>query len=104
MRRNLGATSLRRRRRHGSPMDVYDTLPSPLRRWMSEAALPWSPESCRRIWVRLRAEGAPVEEVLGTLARVEAKCLERDTAAQPRIEAVGDLGRHTRGAASARLQ
>ncbi|MEC9104487.1 MAG: DUF6525 family protein, partial [Pseudomonadota bacterium] len=42
MRRNV-ATTLRRRRRPADPMQAYDALPRPLRAWMAQAALPWSP-------------------------------------------------------------
>ncbi len=75
---NLGATSLRRRRRRDDPMREFDALPPPLRQWLSEAALPWSPRSCRRIWQRARSEGEPVAQVLAKLDRAEADCLCRD--------------------------
>lgn len=41
MSRNI-ATSLRRRRR-SDPMRDFDALPPPLRNWMRQAALAWSP-------------------------------------------------------------
>lgn len=75
---NLGATRQRRRRRNSDPMRAYDALPAPLRRWMAEAALPWSPTSCRRIWVRARERGENIEDVLDRLSRAEAACLARD--------------------------
>jgi len=37
---NLGQSSLRGKRRSGDPMSAYDSLPAPLRLWLSEAALP----------------------------------------------------------------
>ncbi|WP_372802524.1 DUF6525 family protein [Paracoccus seriniphilus] len=72
---NLGATRLRRRSRAEDPMRTFDTLPRPLRRWLAEAAMPWSPASCRRIWMRARSEGEPVEDILARLDRAEKKCL-----------------------------
>ena len=75
---NLGETRLKRRRRRRDPMRAYDALPPPLRRWLAEAALPWSPASCRRIWKRARARGEPIDAVLARLDRAEAQTLSRD--------------------------
>ncbi|WP_058248739.1 DUF6525 family protein [Tropicibacter naphthalenivorans] len=76
MRRNV-STTLRRRRR-GDPMRAFDALPRPLRAWMAQAALPWSPTSCRRIWVKAQAQGASLEDVLARLDRAEQRTLARD--------------------------
>ena len=78
MPRNLGATSLRRRRRSTDPMPTYDALPAPLRHWLSEAALPWSPASARRIWARANAQGLSTAETLALLAQTETNTLARD--------------------------
>ncbi|QBF30093.1 DUF6525 family protein [Thalassococcus sp. S3] len=75
---NLGATSLRRRRRPGQSMQTYDTLPAPIRQWLSQAALPWSPASARKIWMRARAKGMSAEEAITTLSQAEARSLKRD--------------------------
>ncbi|MFK7875587.1 MAG: DUF6525 family protein [Paracoccaceae bacterium] len=80
--RNLGATSLRRKRRPGDPMQSYDALPAPLRNWLSQAALPWSPASAQRIWDRANAQGCSVTDALTALSRVEQKTLARDHHAQ----------------------
>jgi hypothetical protein len=45
---------------------------------MAQAALPWSPASCRRIWVRARAEGTSPDDILDRLDRAEQKTLARD--------------------------
>jgi hypothetical protein len=75
---NLGATALRPRRRAVDPMRVYDRLPRELRAWMAEAALPWSPLSCLRLWRRaLSEEGCP-ERARARLDRAEAALLARD--------------------------
>ena len=76
---NLGETRLARRRARRDPMRAFDGLPAPLRRWLADAALPWSPASCRRIWQRARARGEPVEAILARLDRAEALTLSRDT-------------------------
>ncbi|PJE36476.1 hypothetical protein CVM52_11930 [Pseudooceanicola lipolyticus] len=76
MSRNL-ATSLQRRRR-ANPMQTYDALPGPLRAWVAQAALPWSPASCLRIWRRARDQGDSPEAILARLDRAEALTLSRD--------------------------
>ncbi|WP_084782753.1 DUF6525 family protein [Roseivivax halodurans] len=78
MSRNL-STSLRRRRRRGDPMRDFDRLPSPLRAWLAQAALPWSPASCRRIWRKARAAGSLPQDIITILDRAERVALERDT-------------------------
>lgn len=76
--RNLGQTSLRRKRRATDPMDIYDTLPAPLRQWLSQAALPWSPTSARNIWKRAQAKGLDSDQALAVLHKAETRTLARD--------------------------
>lgn len=71
------ATSLRRRRR-SDPMREFDSLPQPLRNWMHQAALAWSPASCRRIWQKAQAEGEAPDAILARLDRAERITLARD--------------------------
>ncbi|MDX8354917.1 DUF6525 family protein [Cognatiyoonia sp. IB215182] len=78
MSRNLGATSLRRKRRAADPMRCYDALPAPLRLWLSQAALPWSPISAKRLWNRARANGLSTQDALLALSQAEQKTLARD--------------------------
>lgn len=78
MNRNLGQTSLRRKKRSGDPMEAFDGLPAPVRQWVAQAALPWSPTSVRRIWSRSRAKGLTAEEALQSLTQAEARTLARD--------------------------
>jgi len=59
-------------------MRSYDALPAPLRLWLSDAALPWSPTSARRLWKRARAKGLSTQDALQTLSRAEANTLARD--------------------------
>ncbi|MEM6825589.1 MAG: DUF6525 family protein [Pseudomonadota bacterium] len=75
---NLGQTSLRRKRRSSDPMAAFDGLPAPLRMWLSQAVLPWSPASVRRIWSKSQASGLSQEETLLSLSRAEARTLARD--------------------------
>lgn len=80
---NLGSTQLPRTRRAGNPMQEYDRLPAVLRQWLSEAALPWSPASARRIWVKARANGLSVNDALQSLSKAEARTLARDAQFSP---------------------
>ncbi|UWR21282.1 DUF6525 family protein [Sulfitobacter sp. S190] len=75
---NLGQCDLRRKRRNSHPMDTYDGLPQPVRQWVAQAALPWSPNSVRRIWSKSRAKGLSHDEALHTLTQAEARTLARD--------------------------
>ena len=79
--RNLGQSTLRRKYRKADPMATYDALPAPLRQWLSQAALPWSPSSARRIWIRAQQQGHSIDEALRTLSRAEARTLARDKVA-----------------------
>ena len=74
----LGETALRRSRRASAPLRRYDALPAPLRRGMSEAALPWSPASAEKLWRQARREGLDEAQALDKLARAEAKTLSRE--------------------------
>ncbi|MCV2894743.1 DUF6525 family protein [Lentibacter sp. XHP0401] len=74
---NLGATSLRRRKSNRDPMQTYDTLPPPLRHWLANAAMPWSPASCKKIWRRAKARGEPVHAILDKLDRSEKATLAK---------------------------
>lgn len=64
-------------------MQAYDALPRPLRNWMAQAALPWSPASCRRIWAKARAQGASADDILDRLDRAERITLSRDRLSLP---------------------
>jgi len=63
-------------RRQHTPMSRFDTLPAPLRRWLTEAALPWSAASALRLWREARTEA----EALARLSAVEAHLIARDAA------------------------
>ncbi|MEQ6203451.1 DUF6525 family protein [Sulfitobacter sp. HNIBRBA2951] len=80
---NLGATRLRKKRRTGDPMDTYDALPQPLRNWLAQASLPWSPTSARRIWSRAHAQGRSIDDTLHALSLAEARTLARGQHSTP---------------------
>ncbi len=61
-------------------MAAYDRLPSPLRAWLRQAQLPWSPQSCQRIWTAARRAGLAEAEALRRLDAAEAKTLARSRA------------------------
>ena len=75
---NLGATTLQCRRRNCDPMRAYDALPPELRRWIAQAALPWSPRSCGRLWDKARRRGLEAEAALAMLERAQAGTLARE--------------------------
>ena len=81
--RNFGATTLRVKRRASDPMKTYDALPEPLRHWLAQAALPWSPSSAKKVWNRARANGCCVEETLKSLSQAEMRMLARDKYTSP---------------------
>jgi hypothetical protein len=75
-------SSLRGRRRNRDAMAAYDRLPPRLRRWLSEAALPWSAESALKIWRRALEETGCEEAALARCAAAERAMLSRDA---PRV-------------------
>lgn len=77
MARNL-ATSLQCKPRT-RPMDRYDRLPPELRAWLARAALPWSPHSASRLWLRfLREAEGDAAAALARLDRAERNMLAKD--------------------------
>ena len=74
--RNL-KSGLKRRRRQTAPMQVYDSLPPGLRRWLASARLPWSPVSAQKIWNRAGGARNP-SAALMRLDEIEQAMLRRD--------------------------
>lgn len=61
------------RRRPSGGMAAFDALPPALRRWLHDAALPWSPDSARRVWARALRQARGCEATaLAALDRAEA--------------------------------
>ncbi|MFC2969079.1 DUF6525 family protein [Acidimangrovimonas pyrenivorans] len=83
---NLGATPVRKSKRHGNPMAAYDRLPPPLRAWLAQAVLPWSARSASRAWASAlrRADGDP-DRARVLLTEAETRQLARARA--PRLGA-----------------
>ena len=99
MRRNLGETRLPRKRRSGDPMAAYDRLPAPLRSWLSEAKLPWSPASAKRLWQKCAASGLTEEEALDALSRAEAATLARESLNGGKMGRSREVARRREGSA-----
>ena len=83
---NLGSTTLRKRGRAADPMKTYDELPTPLRQWLANAVLPWSPKSCKRIWIKAQRRGQSPEDTITLLTAAESKALARDKYSTPRTD------------------
>lgn len=75
-RRNLNSR-LKRRRRAGNPMQTYDALPPPLRRWLAGACLPWSPASALRLWIKADGSRNPAAAA-ARMDAAEQAMLKRD--------------------------
>lgn len=59
-------------------MQTYDNLPQPLRRWLAQACLPWSPSSALKIWNRIDGAKDPVAAIV-RLNAVEQAMLQKDS-------------------------
>jgi hypothetical protein len=78
--RNL-RTSLRRKRRRANPMAEFDALPPAARRWLAQAAMPWSAASVRRAWRRaLKTSGGCEVAAAQMLSATEQARLAKDAA------------------------
>jgi hypothetical protein len=74
------STSLKRRARSDT-MLAYDLLPPDLRRWLAEAALPWSAASVRRAWAKaLKSARGDRLAARAALNSLERRRLEKDVA------------------------
>ena len=80
---NRGQTGLRLKRRAEDPMRAYDSLPPPVRHWLSQAAMPWSPASCRKILRSAKARGEGMERVLARLDHAERQTLAKRQSIHP---------------------
>jgi len=74
---NLGKTSLRKRVVGGSQMEEFDRLPAQLRRWLSNADLPWSPASVRRVYRKALDDTNDARKALEELDNMQRKRLRR---------------------------
>lgn len=79
-RANLASSLSRRRKPRPArdPMAEFDRLPPELRRWLAQAALPWSPRSALRAWQRALAQSRAPQDALARLDALQAARLARD--------------------------
>jgi hypothetical protein len=73
------STDLRLAKARRDNMADYDALPAPLRAWLAEARMPWSPMSARRAWRRAlwRSLGR-TERALAEMDRLEDARIAQD--------------------------
>ncbi|ACM04150.1 Hypothetical Protein RSKD131_4290 [Cereibacter sphaeroides KD131] len=90
MRRNLRTALRTRVREH--PMLAHDRLHPAARIWVTQAVLPWSAASVRRIWSRALARSGSESAALAALAAAEAATLARE--ARLGASARGGQARH----------
>ena len=57
--------------------EVDDQLPKPLRKWLTEAILPWSTVSVRRVWCKSIRKGLSFEEALNVLDKSEKNTMKK---------------------------
>ena len=75
---NLGNTSLIKRVVGGSQMEEFDRLPAQLRRWLSNADLPWSPASVRRVYRKALGDTNDARKALDELDNMQRKRLRKE--------------------------
>ena len=76
MRRNLRMAQ--RLRSRENTMLAHDRLSPAARIWVTQAVLPWSAASVRRIWSRALARSGSETAALAALAAAEAATLARE--------------------------
>ncbi|WP_253913129.1 DUF6525 family protein [Pseudoruegeria sp. HB172150] len=60
-------------------MAAYDRLPMDLRRWLSDAILPWSAASTLQLWDKaLRLSDGDVDVAAERMSRLERRQIARD--------------------------
>ena len=78
MRRNVGETKLRKRRRKSDPMSDFDKMPIILRKWLNAAALPSCPKSVLRVYNNAFLRTGDPTLALADLDRVQKIQLSKD--------------------------
>ena len=78
MSRNLGATTLKRRRRPSNMMSEFDRLPAELRGWVATAMLPWRPQSVRRAYDKALKHTQDRSKALEELDRLQQRRMTHD--------------------------
>ena len=80
MRSNRGATTLKSRRRNGSPMQEFDRLLKELRLWVAGAMLPWRARSVQRAYDKALARTGDAKLALQELDRIQMSMVSKDAA------------------------
>lgn len=75
---NRGTTSLKRKHRQICPMRAYDSLPTDLRAWLSNAALPWSARSVKRAYDKAMSKTGNRALAFQELDRLQARLIAKD--------------------------
>ena len=78
MKNNLGRTKLPIRNRRTDSLRDFDKLPHPLREWLRNAILPWSPKSVRRVYHRAFSISGNIDLALAELERIQELQLAKD--------------------------
>jgi len=75
---NRGTTTLKGKRKSRHPMNDFDALPPELRKWVSEAILPWSAHSVQKSFRKAIAKTGDPQLALEELDRIQSQLIERD--------------------------
>ena len=75
---NLGQTKIRTRRRPSNGLQEFDCLPKCLREWIRDAALPWRPQSVKRVYDRALSATGDRRLALAELNRLQEYQLAKD--------------------------
>lgn len=78
MPRNLGATRLKRPPRRHKAMQEFDRLPPDLRRWLSDAHLPWSARSAARAYQKALERSGDAGRALRELDALQERLVAKD--------------------------
>ena len=78
MKRNLGETKLKKKRRSSNPMSEFDRMPKTLRDWLNTAALPWRPVSVHRAYQKALIKTGDQQSALEYLNVLQKERLFRD--------------------------
>ena len=78
MKRNLGQTNLKTRRRNLNSLKEFDCLPHQLREWLTNATLPWSPRSVKRAYNRAFLNTNNSSLAIAELERLQERQLDKD--------------------------
>ena len=76
---NRGTTTLKGKSKSRDPMSDFDALPPELRRWISEAMLPWSAHSVRKSFYKAIAKTGDPQRALQELDALQHTLIAKDS-------------------------